>query len=251
MSKKNRISIITSTLNCGKALNVTAKSISDCESCDIEWIVIDGGSNTDTIESIKSNEKIISYWISESDEGIYHAWNKGIKKATGDWIMFLGAGDILNKDWAQYISNASLVNDIIYADLLVNESVTKNYVSKACPWNEAKILLKKTMCLKHPGLAHNKRLFTYKKFIEEYRVISDWVFLSEANIEKGDYQPGMLQAEFSFGGISTSYDGAKTAFLEARSFRNKSHNPMSFREQLNFIIYIGMIPLRKISSSFL
>lgn len=250
MSKKNKISIITSTLNCGNALNATAKSISECEDIDIEWIVIDGGSDADTLESIKSNEDTISYWISEPDTGIYQAWNKGLKLATGDWIMFLGAGDLLNKEWAQYISIASLENDIVYADFLVNESVTKSYLSKSYPWNEAKILLKKTMCLKHPGLAHNKRLFSSQNFNEEYRVISDWIFLSEANIQKAEYRLGMLQAEFSFGGISTSYQGAKTAFHEVRSFRHKNHNPMSFRENIDFAIYIAMIPLRKFLSSF-
>ncbi len=64
----------------------------------IEWFVIDGNSTDQTIELIKENQELIDYWVIEPDGGICEACNKGVAKASGEWIEFLGAGDEYAQD---------------------------------------------------------------------------------------------------------------------------------------------------------
>ena len=87
------ISIITVVFNGKIVLPNTIKSIRAQDYDKIEYIIIDGGSKDGTLDVIKTNEDIISFWSSESDKGIYDAMNKGLKKATGDYVWFLNAGD--------------------------------------------------------------------------------------------------------------------------------------------------------------
>jgi len=88
-----KVSIITVTYNCRELLKNTIDCISDQSYRDIEHIIIDGNSNDGTVEVILSNKNKISYWVSEPDNGIYDAMNKGLKAAKGDYILFLNAGD--------------------------------------------------------------------------------------------------------------------------------------------------------------
>ena len=89
-----KISIITVVLNNLCGFKDTAESIlSQTSLKNVEWIVIDGGSHDGTREAIISFADKITYWVSEPDHGIYDGMNKGIKKATGDYTLFLNAGD--------------------------------------------------------------------------------------------------------------------------------------------------------------
>ena len=94
-----KISIITATYNCASTLRDTIKSISSQTAREhIEYIIIDGGSDDGTLQIIKDNSNHIDHWISEADNGIYDALNKGLQMATGDWIGFLHADDIFAND---------------------------------------------------------------------------------------------------------------------------------------------------------
>lgn len=91
-----KISIITCTYNSAKTLNDTIDSIRKQSYKNIEYIVIDGNSNDDTLKLINSSHDIISKYISEPDNGIYDAMNKGIKLSSGDIVGFLNSDDIFN-----------------------------------------------------------------------------------------------------------------------------------------------------------
>lgn len=93
-----KISIITVTYNCEAYLENTIQSIIDQSAKIYEIIIIDGGSTDGTISIIRKYESYISYWISESDKGIYDAMNKGINLAKGEYLLFLNAGDTLHKN---------------------------------------------------------------------------------------------------------------------------------------------------------
>ena len=62
---------------------------------DVEILIVDGGSTDSTMEIVKSYGVSIDYSISEKDQGIYDAWNKALKVAQGEWVMFLGADDYI------------------------------------------------------------------------------------------------------------------------------------------------------------
>ena len=98
-----KLSIITITYNCqntvARCLDSMAKQTYD----NIEYIIVDGGSTDGTLKVIESYSKIIDQFISEPDEGIYDALNKGLRIATGEVIGFLHADDV-------FASNMTLHN---------------------------------------------------------------------------------------------------------------------------------------------
>ena len=87
------VSIVTVVYNAKEHFISTLKSVKEQTYSNVEYIVIDGGSKDGTLEIVQSNQDTITKYLSEPDEGIYHAMNKGIDLATGEWIMFLNAGD--------------------------------------------------------------------------------------------------------------------------------------------------------------
>lgn len=88
-----KFSIITVVYNAEASIEKTIQSVIEQQYEGIEFIIIDGGSTDGTLEILKKYEKHIDYWISESDEGIYDAMNKGMKIAKGEGVLFLNAGD--------------------------------------------------------------------------------------------------------------------------------------------------------------
>lgn len=88
-----KLSIITIAFNCAFDLEATVKSVLNQTFRDFEYIVIDGGSKDGSLEVIKKYESAISKWVSEPDNGIYDAMNKGLKMATGEYVLFMNAGD--------------------------------------------------------------------------------------------------------------------------------------------------------------
>lgn len=103
-SKSNSllVSIITVVKNGQKFLEQTINNIINQKKINFEYIIIDGESSDDTLKIIKKYEKHLSYWISEKDNGISDAFNKGIKVARGDFINFQGDGDGFCYDNAIY-----------------------------------------------------------------------------------------------------------------------------------------------------
>ena len=85
-------SIITITYNASRWLEQTILGVLSQSYPNIEYIVIDGGSTDGTVDIIKQYASGISYWVSEPDKGIYDAMNKGLQKATGDYVWFINAG---------------------------------------------------------------------------------------------------------------------------------------------------------------
>ena len=115
------ISIITVCLNSEFTIEQTIRSVIDQDYPTIEYIIIDGKSNDNTREVIKRYEDKISKIISEDDEGMYFAINKGIQLATGDIIGILNSDDfyvddkVISKVVNEFISKNV---DAVYADLV-------------------------------------------------------------------------------------------------------------------------------------
>jgi len=93
--RKPHISIITVVYNAEDLIEKTIQSVIDQHYKGIEFIIIDGSSSDNTVNIIKQYEEYIDYWVSESDQGIYDAMNKGIDAAKGRGLLFLNAGDYL------------------------------------------------------------------------------------------------------------------------------------------------------------
>lgn len=89
----DKVSVVTVVYNAVSIIEETIKSVLDQTYSNLEYIVIDGGSTDGTVELIRKYENQLSIFVSEPDKGIYDAMNKGIDKATGNWINFMNAGD--------------------------------------------------------------------------------------------------------------------------------------------------------------
>lgn len=94
-SERPLVSVITVVFNGVKELAATIQSVTSQSYDNLEYLVIDGCSTDGTLDVIRLHDGKIDYWLSEPDCGVYDAMNKSIEKASGDWLLFLGAGDLL------------------------------------------------------------------------------------------------------------------------------------------------------------
>lgn len=126
-----KISIITVNLNNYAGLEKTISSVFDQDYDNIEFIVIDGASQDSSVDLLKKYSEKFSYWVSETDKGIYHAMNKGLAKASGDYCLFLNSGDYLvNENTISAVFSSNFSEDILYGDRIevLENSVLKEYV---------------------------------------------------------------------------------------------------------------------------
>ena len=172
------ITIITVTFNAGNALERTIQSVISQDYPDIEYIIIDGGSRDSTLNVIEKYKKSISYWISEPDEGIYDAMNKGINMASGAWVNFMNSGDcFINNHIVSYF--ASLMDDslkCIYGNVIrcYNNHKERLYPIKKKSPDAADFIL---TGIDHQGAFIHKSLFQkYGLYDTRYRLAADSVF---------------------------------------------------------------------------
>ena len=178
-----KISIITVTYNSIHTLKSTLESIqSQTARQKIEYIVIDGGSTDGTVELIKENTPFIDQWISEADNGIYDAMNKGLKMASGEWVGYLHADDILASNTIiEEMLKAITTNNInvLYGNLNYVQSTNLNKTIRH--WKSETFspsLLKKGWMPPHPTLYIKKDLFEkLGGFDTRYSIAADYDFI--------------------------------------------------------------------------
>lgn len=205
-----RVTIITSTYNCAEALAKTAVSIREQSYRNIQWIVADGASIDGTVEAIIENLDIVSQWFSEPDRGIYDAWNKACRLIDGDWILFLGAGDLLaSSDILEKIAEHSLTLDssvvVIYGNVVfMKPDGSHRYLSRKPFLNYFEF--GRPALPHHQGVFQNKQLFSGdESFDSSYKIAGDSKFLLLAS-KKGTFMHlDIIVAMMAAGGISNNY----------------------------------------------
>lgn len=171
-----KLSIITINLNNSPGLCRTIESVIKQTFSDYEYVVIDGGSTDGSLEVLKEYSKRITYWISESDSGIYDAMNKGINYSTGEFVCFLNSGDLyVSKYSIEIMMNEihSSKAEIFFGNLLLFETNSKkiNLINIA-PIHDKSDLLKNFLA--HPSTFYRRRLFNeVGLFNINYRIASD------------------------------------------------------------------------------
>lgn len=192
------ITIITVVYNAEKYLEETIRSVFAQTHKYIEYIIIDGGSTDGTVNIIKNHANKIKYWVSEKDNGIYDAMNKGWVAASHDsFILFLGAGDRIVS--LPYNMERFSDRDVIYGRVdLGNGLVFKPNVD----W---KLRLSNT--IHHQAMLVPKAIHPAPPFDPELKVYADFDFNQRllklgANFVYSD----KLMGYASPGGISTDFD---------------------------------------------
>jgi glycosyltransferase involved in cell wall biosynthesis len=177
-----KVSLITVCYNSEKTLQRTIQSVLEQDYPHIEYIIVDGGSTDGTKEIIKRYEDQIDDWVSEPDQGIYDAMNKGIQKATGDIIGIINSDDFYPHE--EVISQVVLAfqsnkTDVIYGDLLYVDSSDQNSIKRV--WNSGEYSNKKLhqgWHPPHPTLFVRKEIYeSYGTFDLNYKIAADYEFM--------------------------------------------------------------------------
>lgn len=199
-----KISIITVNYNDAVGLEGTVCSVISQKNDEYEYIIIDGGSTDGSVEVIKKYSDKIDYWISERDCGIYHAMNKGVAQAHGDYCLFLNSGDSFCND--------NVLNHIIELgdndDIIVGMVVSKDEKSQLFlpPSRDISLYYLYSGTVPHQGAFIKTDLLKRMPYDENLKIVSDWKFFLEAIILNNctvRYIDDYI-AEFDTTGVSTS-----------------------------------------------
>ncbi len=172
------LSIITINWNNATGLEKTIQSVVSQTYKDFEYVIIDGGSTDGSVDVIKryAETRPIN-WLSETDKGIYNAMNKGIRKATGEYLHFLNSGDIL------FDNNvvASMVGEIEknnHPDILIGrmyKQMPDGFMYKSPISDNYSFFRFYSSSLDHPSTYIKRVLFDkYGLYDESFKIVSDW-----------------------------------------------------------------------------
>jgi len=208
MKSKPLVTIITATYNSGLVLQRCIDSVNAQTYSNIEYIVIDGGSKDNTVDIIKQNEHIVTKWISERDEGVYDAWNKGIALASGVWIVFIGSDDTFYPNaiqtYVDFIGNSNQQFDYVSARVHITNSKDQVIRTFGWPWVWEKS--KRVCTIAHPGSFHSKELFqTYGHYNKAYKICGDYELLLRAGSGLKAAYMNFVSLKMEVGGLSDSY----------------------------------------------
>ena len=164
------ISIITICYNAASDLEKTIKSVRAQVFNDYEYIVVDGGSKDATSEIIKSNADVITTWVSDPDKGIYDALNKGIRMATGDWVIMMNAGDVFaDSDVLQNVFSHVIPDKItfLYGDTLSRQKKGK-LLRRITSWKDGNVNHQAVIYRRKLHEEHGLYIVTKKIIISDY-----------------------------------------------------------------------------------
>ncbi len=221
-----KISIVTVTYNCQKLIEKTMLSVLGQSYEDIEYIIIDSKSTDGTLGIVSKYanvDKRINY-ISEKDEGIYNAMNKSIKYFTGQYVLFLNAGDYLfsddtlhhmvNKIEQENYPDIINGNTIVYTDSGI-EKIERKPFSKKMLW------MANTIC--HQSVLAKAELFQEYTFDEKYRYCADrdWIYFMYLHKKRFAY----INEDVVFyeGNGFSSNEKVKSAIIKERYMLQKKY----------------------------
>lgn len=211
------ISIIIATWNVARTLQTCLDLIVPQLTDDTELILVDGGSTDSTNSIIASYGNKISVHISEPDNGIYDAWNKGIKVSHGEWLMFVGADDRLEPDalekYHSFLTH-NKVDDVDFISAKV-KSVTQcgafiRYAGRLWSYRRCRI----NMDVIHVASLTSKRYFErVGNFNTSYKICGDYELLLRGGpLMKAQFCDRLI-VTMPIGGISFSTKGLKEQLL--------------------------------------
>jgi len=221
------ISIITACFNSEKTIRDTIESVLNQTNTNIEYILVDGNSTDKTLDIIASyevafREKKIKYkWISEKDNGIYDAINKGIFLARGKFIGIIGSDDWYEQNAIEVITQKykETSADYIHGNIKVY-SPSKVFLKERKAGTEKEMI--KRMSFFHPSSFIKKNIIDdLKGYSLAYRICSDYdMILKIINKNYSICHINKVITNFSYGGISTSQ--AHEALKESHIIRVKN-----------------------------
>ena len=168
-----KYTIITINFNNSAELRQTIESVVGQTLKDIEYIVIDGGSTDGSVEVIKDYADHIDYWISEPDNGVYNAMNKGLAKAHGEYVNFMNSGDtFFSPSVLEEVDRQIGDADILFGNVCNRATGVRYGGIKA--GSEVTFLTLKKEILCHQATFYRRDIFNRHPYDESLRLIADW-----------------------------------------------------------------------------
>ena len=201
-----QLSIITINYNNAAGLRKTIESIANQTTLDFEYIVIDGGSDDGSVEIMREYSDFITHWVSEPDNGIYHAMNKGIRLAKSEYCQFINSGDYLAADDVIETMMRELPDcSIFYGNMIKFYPDGRQFMDSG-HGETVRFFRLYTGTINHSPAWIKRSLFdTYGLYDENMKIAADWKFYLVAvglNNEKVCYID-MPVVCFDMTGIST------------------------------------------------
>jgi glycosyltransferase involved in cell wall biosynthesis len=199
-----KISIVTPSYNQGEFLERTILSVLNQNYPNLEYIIIDGGSTDRSVEIIKKYEKYLTYWVSEKDNGISDAFNKGISHSNGEIIGIINSDDWYEPEAIKNIVNCYMGNidkDVFHGDMRFY--IDNRYLFTIKPDTNYK-RIKIEMILNHPTCFVKRDTYLkYGLFKKDYKIAMDYELMLRFYLLgcKFFYIPKII-ANMSFEGIS-------------------------------------------------
>ena len=198
--EKPLVTIVTAVLNDCANIEKTIKSVVDQTYEKIEYIVIDGGSTDGTLDIIQKYKDRIDIGISEPDDGIYHAMNKGIDLASGEWINFMNSNDTFyeNTTVEKIFSRSHADFDFIYGDYVWKKNDRLFQIS-ARPLDQ----MWQKISFSHQSLFSRTSIMKMDKFETKYKIVSDYAFYYPRYVNGSRfYKADVIVAVVSADGVS-------------------------------------------------
>lgn len=228
---------------------------------DFELIVQESGRSSSIAGIIKKYRAVlhVSHEVG-IDTGIYDAWNKAIKRVTGQWVLFLGdddqlAGSRVLETVSNHLDNTPDHVDIAYGRVeRVNESGASTVIGEE--WAVARSALHRCNPIPHQGVFHRRSVFLSKSFDENYKICADYVFLFPILSLREPMYIDMVVSKMSHGGISTSMRSQvmvgkelTSAYVElgiSESFLSRARRLLAARCKVMVCMILG----ERVSASF-
>lgn len=191
------ITIITVSLDAASTIRGTIESVERYRSERTEYIIVDGGSTDGTVEIINEYIKSVDVLVTGPDAGIYDAMNKGVALASGRWVLFLGADDLLKLDISEIESK--LEGDKCYYGSVVLRSNGEVYDGR---FNQYKIL-RKNIC--QQSVIYPVSLLRSRKFDVRYKIAADYdmnLYLFGSRYKSVEFIDAVV-ADFDESGVSS------------------------------------------------
>jgi len=189
---------------------------------DWELIVVNGASNDGTTEYLNGISEKIDVLISEPDTGVYNAWNKAIKVASGEWICFVGADDefaspLVLEQVASVLKNKVRDEKYVYGSINVVNQRGAILERLGSPWNEVRDTFKSIHCVPHTGSFHHRSMFESGGFDESFKIAADYEFLLRY-LKTGEafYIENLVTLHMRVGGMSSRPENSFINLFENR-----------------------------------
>ncbi|MEX1109499.1 MAG: glycosyltransferase family 2 protein [Dongiaceae bacterium] len=234
------VSVVIGARNGAATLQRCLESIAAQDIGSRETIVIDGASTDGTLELLERSvlDGKVDTLVSEPDRGIYEAWNKGVRRARGRWICFLGCDDAFHDPGAlrALVQAAKAAGDrsrVVYGRI---NRVTASGVlveTIGLPWEKARQPFIDGVNIPHPGTLHHRTIFEERGYFDEsYRIAGDYHLLLGELMERPAVFVDRVVLDMGFGGMSSRPGTILVALQEvarARRSRGLRKTPLRLR----------------------